>query len=126
MEFDSTRVLVTGGTRGIGRAIVEAFATRGARVAFTYRSSGELAAKLSRELGILGFQGDAADFDSASQIVKAVVSQFGGLDVLVNNAGITRDRLLLRMSERDWDDVISANLKSCFNYAKAACRPMMR
>lgn len=126
MEFNGTRVLVTGGTRGIGRAIVEAFAAHSARVAFTYRSSGEAAATLQEEFGAIGFQGDAADFQAAQRDVDAVVAKWGGLDVLVNNAGITRDNLLLRMSETDWDAVIDANLKSVFNYSKAAYRPMMK
>ncbi len=126
MEFNGTRVLVTGGTRGIGRAIVEAFAAQGARVAFTYRSSGNAAANLSKELDVLGFQADAADFDAAAEIVGKIVTEWGGLDVLINNAGITRDNLLLRAKEADWDAVINANLKSVFNYSKAVCRAMIR
>ena len=126
MEFKETRVLVTGGTRGIGRGIVEAFASRGARVAFTYRSSVAVAEELEEVTGGLAFQCDAADFEGAERVVKKMVDAWGGVDVLVNNAGITRDNLLMRMSESDWDAVINANLKSVFNYSKAVYRVMMR
>jgi 3-oxoacyl-[acyl-carrier protein] reductase len=133
MKLDLTNksALVTGGTRGIGRAIVEAFADAGARVAFTYRSSKETADQLKAELegrGVqaLAFQGDAADSTHAQETVDAVVKAWGSLDVLVNNAGVTRDQLLLRMSEEDWDAVVGTNLKSVFNFSKAAYRPMMK
>jgi 3-oxoacyl-[acyl-carrier protein] reductase len=126
MEFKDTRVLVTGGTRGIGRGIVEAFAVQGARVAFTYRSSVVVAEELEEATGGLAFQCDAADFEGAEQVVAKMVKAWGGVDVLVNNAGITRDNLLMRMNESDWDAVISANLKSVFNYSKAVYRVMMR
>ena len=126
MEFKETRVLVTGGTRGIGRGIVEAFAVQGARVAFTYRSSAAVAEELEEATGGLAFQCDAADFEGAEQVVAKMVKAWGGVDVLVNNAGITRDNLLMRMSESDWDAVINANLKSVFNYSKAVYRIMMR
>ncbi len=126
MEFKESRILVTGGTRGIGRAIVEAFAGQGARVAFTYRSSVAVAEELKEAIGGLAFQCDAADFESAERAVAKVVEAWGGVDILVNNAGINRDNLLMRMSESDWDAVISANLKSVFNYSKAVYRTMMR
>ncbi len=126
MEFKETRVLVTGGTRGIGRGIVEAFADRGARVAFTYRNSVTVAEELEEATGGLAVQCDAADFEGAEQVVAKMVKAWGGVDVLVNNAGITRDNLLMRMSESDWDAVIGANLKSVFNYSKAVYRVMMR
>lgn len=126
MEFNKSRILITGGTRGIGRAIVEAFADQGARVAFTYRSSAEVAEQLKQEIGGFAFQCDAADFQAAEQVVGDVIKAWGGIDILVNNAGITRDGLMMRMSESDWDQVISANLKSVFNYSKAVCRTMMR
>lgn len=130
-DFKEKHVLVTGGTRGIGRAIVEHFAQAGADVAFTYRSSTEAAEALKAELEaegvqVLAFQADAASFDAAAEVVEAVVKTWGSLDVLVNNAGITRDNLLLRMNEDDWDAVIDTNLKSIFNFCKAAYRPMMR
>ena len=133
MTFDFTdqSVLITGGTRGIGKALVEAFAEAGARVAFTYRSSTERAEALKKELeekgtDVLVFQGDVAEMDVAEEAVQGVTEAWTALDVLVNNAGITRDGLMLRMSEDDWDDVIRTNLKSVFNFCKAAYRPMMR
>lgn len=126
MEFKGTRVLVTGGTRGIGRGIVEAFAAQSARVAFTYRSSVAVAEELEEATGGLAFQCDAADFEGAEQVVAKMMKAWGGVDVLVNNAGITRDNLLMRMSESDWDAVVSANLKSVFNYSKAVYRVMIR
>ena len=129
--FADKRVLVTGGTRGIGRAIVEAFAAAGARIAFTYRSSTDVAVELKSRLEaggaqVLAFQGDGADPESASEAVSSVLSQWEHIDILVNNAGITRDNLMLRMSAKDWDMVINANLKSVFNFSKAVYRPMMR
>ena len=133
MQLDLTdkAVLVTGGTRGIGRAIVEAFGEAGARVAFTYRSSTDAAQRLKQTLEdrgteVLVFQGDAADTDAAKEAVEGVLNAWGRLDVLVNNAGITRDNLMLRMSEADWDAVVDTNLKSVFHFAKAAYRPMMK
>lgn len=131
LDFTGKNVLVTGGTRGIGRAIVEAFAKGGARVAFTYRSSTETADALKASLEaegeeVLAFQGDAASFEAANEAVSGVLKTWGSLDVLVNNAGITRDNLMLRMTEADWDAVIETNLKSIFNFAKAAYRPMMK
>ena len=131
MTFSGKNALVTGGTRGIGRAVVEALAGAGARVAFTYRSSVDEAGSLAAEIEQLGLdslaiQGDAADFEAAGQAVEMVVGEWGTLDVLVNNAGITRDGLLLRIREEDWDAVIATNLKSVFNFCKAAYRPMMK
>jgi 3-oxoacyl-[acyl-carrier protein] reductase len=130
-DFHGTTVLVTGGTRGIGRALVEAFADAGAHVAFTFRSSTDAAQELVDQLEAQGtealsLQGDVADLDTAQEHVDAVVDRWGALDVLVNNAGITRDGLMLRMSEDDWDDVIDTNLKGVFNFCKAAYMPMMR
>jgi 3-oxoacyl-[acyl-carrier protein] reductase len=123
--------LVTGATRGIGRAIVHAFAARGANVAFTFRTSVEHADALKGELATTGiqalaFQGDAADSVAAEESVNGVLDAWGTLDVLVNNAGITRDGLLLRMSEDDWDAVINTNLKGVYNFCKAAYRPMIK
>lgn len=133
MAFDLTQknVLVTGGTRGIGRAIAEEFAKSGARVAFTYRSSTDEADMLKQRLEkagteVLVFQGDAADMSAAEEAVNGVVEAWGSIDVLVNNAGITKDGLMLRMKEDDWDAVIGTNLKSVFNFCKAAYRPMMK
>lgn len=133
MQIDLTgkSVLISGGARGIGRAIVESFAGTGARVAFTYRSSAQDAEALKQQLEdagteVLAFQGDAVDADAASEAVKGVLDAWGTIDVLINNAGITKDNLMLRMSEDDWDAVINTNLKSVFNFAKAVYRPMMK
>ncbi|MCY4159945.1 MAG: 3-oxoacyl-[acyl-carrier-protein] reductase [Bacteroidetes bacterium] len=126
MNFSESRILVTGGTRGIGRAIVEAFAQHGARAAFTYRSSKAVAEELKKKINGLAFQCDAADFEAAQQTVNKIVEVWGGVDILVNNAGITRDGLIMRMGESDWDQVLNANLKSAFNYSKAVCQIMMR
>ncbi|MFO8232886.1 MAG: 3-oxoacyl-[acyl-carrier-protein] reductase [Longimonas sp.] len=133
MDFDltDTTVLVTGGTRGIGRAIVEAFADAGARVAFTYRSSAETADEIVAELGArdieaIAVQGDVADPEAAKNAVSAVTDAWDRLDVLVNNAGITRDGLMLRLDADDWDAVLDTNLKGVFNFCKAAYRPFMR
>ena len=130
-RFEGKNALVTGGTRGIGRAIVQALARDGARVAFTFRSSVEDAESLAAELleagaEVLAFQGDVAAARSAEEAVNGVLDAWGSLDVLVNNAGVTRDGLLLRMSEEDWDTVIETNLKSLFHFCKAAYRPMMK
>ncbi len=131
LDLTGKSALVTGGTRGIGRAIVEALAGAGAKVAFTYRSSADAAEALKAEIEegggeALAFSSDAADFDAAQDAVKQVTGAFGSIDVLVNNAGVTRDNLLIRMSEDEWDAVIGTNLKSVFNLSKAAYRPMMK
>jgi 3-oxoacyl-[acyl-carrier protein] reductase len=123
--------IITGASRGIGRAIAERFIEEGAKVAFTYLSSDEKARQLEQELSAKGgvakgFKSDASKFDSAQELVDAVVAEFGTVDVLVNNAGITRDTLLMRMSEEQWDEVIETNLKSAFNLTKAVIRPMLK
>jgi 3-oxoacyl-[acyl-carrier protein] reductase len=123
--------LVTGASKGIGRAIAIRFAEEGANVAFTYLSSVEQGQALERELqskGVKakGYRSDASDFVQADQLINSVVADFGTLDVLVNNAGITMDNLLLRMTEEAWDKIIATNLKSCFNTVKAAAKPMMK
>lgn len=123
--------IITGASRGIGRAIAERFIEEGAKVAFTYLSSDEKARQLEQELtakgGVAkGFKSDASKFDSAQELVDAVVAEFGTVDVLVNNAGITRDTLLMRMSEQQWDEVIETNLKSAFNLTKAVIKPMLK
>jgi 3-oxoacyl-[acyl-carrier protein] reductase len=123
--------LITGASRGIGRAIARRFAQEGANVAFTYLSSVEKGQALEAELaefGITakGYRSDASDFKAAEDLVAQVLADFGTLDILINNAGITRDGLLMRMSEQQWDEVLTVNLKSVFNLTKAAIRPMMK
>ncbi len=117
--------------RGIGKGIAMEFARQGAHVAFTYNASAEAARALEAELegfGVRakGYQSNAADFDAAQQLVKDVIEDFGGLDILINNAGITKDNLLMRISEEDFDKVIEVNLKSVFNLTKAVLRPMLK
>ncbi|HCR48987.1 MAG TPA: 3-oxoacyl-[acyl-carrier-protein] reductase [Bacteroidetes bacterium] len=131
LDLSGKIVLVTGGTRGIGRSIVEACVAAGAKTAFTYRSAtseAEALCEMLRKQGgeVLAYQSDAADFAASEQVVNEIVKAWGGLDVLVNNAGVTKDNLLLRMSEADWDVVLTTNLKSIFNFTKAAYRPMMK
>ncbi|MFZ9612270.1 MAG: 3-oxoacyl-[acyl-carrier-protein] reductase [Crocinitomicaceae bacterium] len=124
-------VLITGASRGIGKAIAEECVRQGATVAFTYLSSEEKARALEAELSAnggkaKGFRSDASNFDQAQQLVDDVVAEFGTVDVLVNNAGITRDTLLMRMTEEQWDEVINTNLKSAFNLTKAVQKPMLK
>ncbi len=124
-------VIVTGASRGIGKGIAEKMAQAGADVAFTYRSSEEKAKNLEKELAGLGvkakaYRSDASDFEQAKELIDNVLKDFGKIDIVVNNAGITKDNLLLRMSEADFDDVIKVNLKSVFNMTKAVIRPMMK
>jgi 3-oxoacyl-[acyl-carrier protein] reductase len=130
-ELEGKAALVTGGSRGIGRAICLELGRRGARVAVNYRANGELAEQVAAEIRAMGSEafavgGDVANAEDAAAMVKATVERFGGLDILVNNAGITRDGLLMRMSDEDWDAVHRVNLRGAFLVTRAAMRPMLR
>jgi 3-oxoacyl-[acyl-carrier protein] reductase len=129
--LEGKTVIITGASRGIGRGIAEVFAKHGANIAFTYSSSVESATALETQLvesGIKakGYQSNAAEFAEAQKLVDAVISEFGTVDVLINNAGITKDNLLMRMSEEDFDKVINVNLKSVFNMTKAVQRQLLK
>lgn len=131
LSLEGKTCLVTGGSRGIGKAIALKLAEFGADVAITYARSADAANDVKKEIEALGrkamaVQADAVDFSEAEKVVNGIVSEWGKLDVLVNNAGITKDNLILRMSEEQWDDVITTNLKSIFNYSKVVARPMMK
>ena len=130
-ELESKVVVVTGATRGIGKAIAEAIAKEGADVAFTYMSSDEKARVLEQQLSSTGIKAkgykcDAADFNAVDEMIAAVAEEFGTIDVLVNNAGITKDGLLMRMGEDAWDDVMNTNAKSVFNCTKAVQKIMLK
>ncbi len=130
-QFEGKSAIVTGATRGIGKAIVLELAKRGCNVAFNYASSAAAAEAVKKEIessGVKAFADscDVANTDAAAEFVKAVKDEFGAIDYLVNNAGITRDNLIMRMKEDDWDSVIDTNLKGAWNFSKAAVRPMMR
>ncbi|NJB84000.1 3-oxoacyl-[acyl-carrier-protein] reductase [Wenyingzhuangia aestuarii] len=129
--LENKTAIITGATRGIGKGIALEFAKQGANVAFTYSSSVEAANALEAELAAMGvkakgYQSNAADFDAAQALAADVLKEFGTIDVLINNAGITKDNLLMRISEDDFDKVIEVNLKSVFNLTKAVIRPMMK
>jgi 3-oxoacyl-[acyl-carrier protein] reductase len=129
--LDKKNVIVTGGSRGIGKGIAELFAQHGANVAFTYNSSSSSSKELEEYLKTFGvkakaYQSDASDFDQAQKLADEVIKDFGSIDVLINNAGITKDNLLMRMSVDDFDKVIKVNLNSVFNLTKAVLRPMLK
>jgi len=128
--LDGKIAIITGGSRGIGEALVRQFVAQGAKVAFTYVSTGSQARaeNLASELGqaAKAYQSDAGDFAQAEALITQVLADFGKLDIVVNNAGITRDTLMLRMTEQQWDEVIQTNLKSVFNMTKHALKPMIR
>ncbi|MDA8629759.1 MAG: 3-oxoacyl-[acyl-carrier-protein] reductase [Bacteroidia bacterium] len=123
--------LITGATRGIGKGIAETFAKNGCNIAFTFASSVEKAkafeAELTEKYGVKakGYQSNAADFTQSEELAKNVIADFDRIDILINNAGITRDGLMLRMSEEQWDEVINTNLKSAFNLTKSFLRHFM-
>ncbi|MDE2704552.1 MAG: 3-oxoacyl-[acyl-carrier-protein] reductase [Gemmatimonadota bacterium] len=128
--LDGKVALVTGGSRGIGRAIALRLAEEGADLAICARNvaaAGEVAVAIEA-LGrrCLVRQADVADAEQAAELVAATIAELGGLDVLVNNAGVTRDNLLMRMKEEDWDEVLAINLKGAFNCVRAAVRPMLK
>lgn len=123
--------LITGATRGIGKGVAMKLAEQGADIAFTYMSSMEKAKVVEDELTALGvkakgYRSDAADYAAAEQLIADVVKDFERIDAVVNNAGITRDGLLMRMSEENWDDVMNTNLKSVFNITKSVQRTMLK
>ncbi len=131
ISLQGRTAIVTGGSRGIGRAICLELARRGAAVLVNYNRSSQAAEEIIAQIQTAGgqataFQADVSDFKQAQDLVKAATDTYGSLDILVNNAGITRDTLIMMMSEEDWDHVISTNLKSTFNCSKAAVRTMMR
>ncbi|MDP2363368.1 MAG: 3-oxoacyl-[acyl-carrier-protein] reductase, partial [Ignavibacteria bacterium] len=136
VDLHNKRAIVTGGTRGIGRAIVKELAARNCSgilfsdIAFVNNNCDECAEELRAEIDFPGikihaFKADASSLEQAQATVDVAIEKLGGVDILINNAGITRDNLLLRMTEKDFDDVISANLKSVFNYTKAILKPMI-
>jgi 3-oxoacyl-[acyl-carrier protein] reductase len=131
LSLENKVALITGGSRGIGRAIALEFAARGAAVVVNYNKSPEAAEEVVKQIQAAGgkaaaYQADVSDFKQAETLVKFTVETFGDLSILVNNAGITRDQLIMLMSEADWDAVINTNLKSAFNCSKAAVKHMMR
>ena len=129
--LEGKTALITGASRGIGEAIAKKFAEHGANIAFTYLSSAEKALALENHLhslGVkaLGYKSNAASYTDAEHLIGNVLMEFQTIDIVVNNAGITHDNLILRMSEQQWDDVIATNLKSVFNISKNVCKPMMK
>ena len=129
--LEGKTAIITGGSRGIGKGIALVFAQHGANVAFTYSSSVESANSFEKELSNYGvkvksYQSNAADYKESQELVENVLEDFGSIDVLVNNAGITKDNLLMRMGEEDFDKVIEVNLKSVFNMTKAVQRTMLK
>lgn len=129
--LENRNVIITGGSRGIGKAVAERFAKEGANIAFTYLHSKDRAAALEKELSALGvkakaYSSDAGELADCEALVKNVMEDFGSIEVCINNAGISKDNLLLRLKEEEWDQVIRTNLKSIFNMTKNIIRPMMR
>ena len=131
MLLEGKNVIITGASRGIGRGVATVFAKNGANIAFTYLSSSEKAKSLENELTCFGvkakgYKSDASNFIAAQELSKSVIEDFGSIDVLVNNAGITKDSLLMRMTENDFNLVMQINMNSVFNMTKAVIKPMMK
>lgn len=131
MDMMGRTAIVTGASRGIGRAICLELARSGCNIAFNYSRSAEAAAQLVSDIKSMGrtaqaYHADVRSLDAAEAMVREVKEKFGRVDYLINNAGITRDQLVLRMSETEWDEVIDTNLKGAFCFSKAVVRPMMR
>jgi len=129
--LDNKNAIITGGSRGIGESIVREYVAQGANVLFTYRSSADQANAIVEELNgngpiVKAVQSDASSYEQAESLIKEASDTFESIDVLINNAGITKDTLMLRMSEEQWDQVIDVNLKSVFNLTKHALRPMLK
>ena len=130
--LEGKTAIVTGGTRGIGKAIVIKLAENGANVAFTFSSSAQVAIDIENEISqnfkikIKGYKSDASKFNEANELIENVSKEFGDFNILVNNAGITRDNLLMRMSEEQWDEIMLVNLKSVFNMTKASVRNFLK
>lgn len=128
--LEGKTAIITGATRGIGKGIAKVFAEHGANIAFTYASSESKAKELENELSsivkIKGYKSDASDFNATQKLIDDVLAEFGNIDTVVNNAGITRDNLILRMSKEEWDEVLRVNLDSVFNLTKAVTKPMMK
>ena len=129
--LEGKTAIITGGSRGIGKAIVEIFVKQGANVAFTYSSSSDAAKAIENKLStnsikVKSYKSDASNFEEAQVLAASVLEEFGSIDILINNAGITKDNLLIRMSEEDFDRVIQVNLKSVFNMTKAVQRTMLK
>ena len=129
--LEGKTAIITGGSRGIGKAIVEKFVKQGANVAFTYSSSSDAAKAIENKLStnnvkVKSYKSDASNFEEAQLLAASVLEEFGSIDILINNAGITKDNLLMRMSEEDFDRVIQVNLKSVFNMTKAVQRTMLK
>lgn len=131
-QLENKTAIITGASRGIGRGIAEIFAQNGCNIAFSYASSVAKAELLEKELSekygvkVKGFQSDASNFESSQKMVDEVSEYFGGFDILINNAGITRDNLLMRMTEEQWDEIMQVNLKSVFNLTKASVRNFLK
>ncbi len=129
--LENKNIIITGGSRGIGRGIAIVLAKHGANIAFTYSSSVDSAISLTEEISALnvkckGYQSNAANFEDSQKLVDQILLDFDNIDVLINNAGITKDNLLMRMTEEDFDKVIDVNLKSVFNMVKAVQRTFLK